>query len=331
MTADMPFELRAAARALDIPENLGGHIELVRDAADEIERLAVERDRLGGMEATMRESASIWKRACIEARAEQDRLEAERDRLREALAEAAGWLDYLIIHIAPGWPHRTQARIERDCGLVSAALGESPVPEEPTPCRTCGGSGVVEAEGMEGWCPHCPSHPTPVPDEPREPTENASPRGAQAGNGIGHPIWEDGSPILVGDPVWVDEIDGEDERGRDATASNVKGRVSTIDSKTVTIVGIWADDDGIWEAAPSDLRRRTRTPAPPILTSPHYCDDPEELAAAVRAGLWVEGDDPTAGRRRIRSHAGVLAFRRSIANGRRYWIYGTVPDYEAGA
>lgn len=23
-------------------------------------------------------------------------------------------------------------------------------------CRTCGGAGVVSAEGMEGWCPDCP-------------------------------------------------------------------------------------------------------------------------------------------------------------------------------
>lgn len=96
MTADMPFELRAAARALDIPENNYGHVEMVRDAADEIERLT-----------------------------------AERDRLREALGDVAALADRGV-----AWSSFTRQKVLDVC---AAALGESPVPDEPpTPSHPTG-------------------------------------------------------------------------------------------------------------------------------------------------------------------------------------------------
>lgn len=100
----------------------------------------------------------------------------------------------------------------------------------------------------------------PSPVERVEPHE--SPRGEQTEDGLGHPRWSDGPPILIGDRVLVDEIEGEDEYGHPEVVRGAAGHVFSVDPETVTIVGLWADDDEPWEASPHELTRRTAAPSP---------------------------------------------------------------------
>lgn len=141
---------------------------------------------------------------------------------------------------------RFEAVAARDALADLIEARESPVPDEPNMV-------MYEMDYEEGCL-------VPVPDEPAAcGVIELGPRGAQTEDGLGHPTWADGAPMLIGDRVWVDEIEGEDEHGRSEVVKNATGHVFSITPEIVTIVGLWADDDEGWEAAPKELRRR---PAP---------------------------------------------------------------------
>ena len=94
----------------------------------------------------------------------------------------------------------------------------------------------------------------------------------------------------------------------------------------------WRDE--VWHPYLDDLVSPTADPAPspsPEVgegVEPHESDDPEELAAAVAAGLRVNPRPPGADWRDRQTYdSTVSAFRDALDYGFRYRIHGTVPGY----